>query len=66
MYDYGTYEDGWAIGFNEGRERGYSEGYEDSSRDYEERLAAMWVELQTLNARISYLESFVLPKGEQQ
>lgn len=52
----GGYEDGYAVGFEEGRYRGYEEGYADTAQEYEARLAKYWAELHTLNARIDYLE----------
>lgn len=54
-FDY-TYDDGYVIGFEEGLRKGYDSGWNDAWMDFEPRIAKMWVELQTLNARISYLE----------
>lgn len=51
-----SYEDGYSIGWHEGREMGYVEGYNDAVHDYEPRLAKYGAEMITLNARISYLE----------
>ena len=45
----------WAA-FDDGRTKGYNEGWEDATRDFEPRIARYWAELQTLNARIDYLE----------
>lgn len=54
-----TYDDGYVVGFEEGRYRGYEDGYSDAVTDYEQRLAKYWAELATLNARISYLERII-------
>jgi flagellar biosynthesis/type III secretory pathway protein FliH len=53
---YDNYENGYGVGWEEGRQQGYTEGYNDAVYQYETRLAAYWTELQTLNARIDYLE----------
>lgn len=50
------FEDGYSIGWFEGRDTGYTEGYYAAVQDYEPRLARYNAELLTLNARISYLE----------
>lgn len=50
-----VYEDGFAQGWQEGRDIGYSEGWNDARDHYEARLSKMWAELQTLNARIEFV-----------
>lgn len=50
------YEEGYAVGWQEGKYVGYEQGYLDAEKDYELRLAKYWSELEMLNARISYLE----------
>ncbi len=52
-----SYEDGYAVGWEEGRFRGFDEGYAEASMHYEQRLAAYWAELQTFNARMDYIET---------
>lgn len=54
-FDY-TYDDGYVIGFEEGIRRGYDSGWADAYQDFEPRINKYWAELQTLNARIAYLE----------
>lgn len=54
-----TYDDGYYVGFEEGKTEGYNSGWEDANRDFEPRIAKYWAELQTLNARVSYLEGLV-------
>ncbi len=56
--NYNTYDDGYTDGHYEGYERGYDEGWIDAQADFEPRIAKYWAELQTLNARIAYLEKF--------
>ncbi len=64
MAEYNGYEDGYSVGFEEGRRLGIEEGYMEASEQYEQRLTAFWVEMQTLNARIDYLEGLFEPIGE--
>lgn len=52
----GEFEDGYGVGWVEGRDTGYAEGYYAAVQDYEPRISRYWAELQTLNARISHLE----------
>jgi flagellar biosynthesis/type III secretory pathway protein FliH len=51
-----NYDSGYYEGVEEGKKIGYEEGYSDAVKTYEERLNAQWAEIQTINARISYLE----------
>lgn len=51
------YEEGYVVGWSEGRHIGYTEGYNDAVVDMEPRVARLWAELQTLNARIDYLQN---------
>lgn len=62
---YDKYEDGYAVGWYEGREDGYVQGYNDAVHDYEPRIAKYWAELHTLNARIGYLEKITGTQGEE-
>ncbi len=55
-YDDIGYDSGYVVGYDFGRHEGYVEGYNDCVEDYEPRIQKMWVEIQTLNARIGYLE----------
>lgn len=50
-----AWDDGYSIGWQEGKHEGYTQGYNDAVRDYELRLKKYWAELQTLNARVDYL-----------
>lgn len=50
------YEDGFADGFENGREAGILEACANTNVVYEERMKKLWAEMQTLNARISYLD----------
>ncbi len=59
---YDTYNDGYYWGMQEGQTIGYEQGYADAVNDLEPRITKLWVELQTLNARIAYLEK--AEKGE--
>lgn len=61
--DRGNYDDNWIEGWEEGRQMGFEEGCIETAQIYEPRLAAFWVELQTLNARIAYLERVITEKG---
>ena len=56
MIDVDAYREGYAVGFFDGKDQGYADGYHDAVLDYEPRISKYWAELQTLNARISYLE----------
>lgn len=56
MTGFGEYEDGYAVGWEEGRHLGMTEGYNQAVYDYEPRIKMMWAELQTLNARVAVLE----------
>ena len=49
------FDSGYLIGWDEGRYQGIDEGYSRAVNDYEPRIAKLWAELQTLNARIDYL-----------
>ena len=61
MQDYADYSEG----FNAGWQTGYEDGYIDTSQQYEERISLLWVELQTLHARVDYLEKHTgLYRGE--
>lgn len=65
MFQWTGYDEGFADGWEEGRGIGFQEGYAETARAYEERISALWAELQTLNARIDYLEKHTgLIKGE--
>ncbi len=57
------YEDDYLVGFDEGVRRGYDDGWNDAQADFEPRIAKYWAELQTLNARIAYLERLVKNNG---
>ena len=59
MTEYNQYEDGYSVGWQEGRRIGVEEGYMEASVQYEQRMSALWAELQTLNARLDYLENLV-------
>lgn len=50
------YDDGYYVGFEEGKRIGYDQGWVEAQLDFEPRIARYWAELQTLNARIDYLE----------
>jgi flagellar biosynthesis/type III secretory pathway protein FliH len=52
-YSYGL---GYDAGHCDGYDKGYTQGSEDTMRDYNTRLAKMYVELQTLNARIAVVD----------
>lgn len=56
MIDVDAYREGYAVGYLDGKDEGYTQGYHDASTDYDIRISKYWAELQTLNARISYLE----------
>ncbi len=56
MYTDDGYAAGMAEGYQQGLSEGYADGYQAAERDYQDRLAKYWAELQTLNARIDYLE----------
>ncbi len=64
MTEYSGYEDGFSVGWEEGRYVGQQEGYAECQVEYEQRLGAYWAELQTLNARLDYLEAQLNVKGE--
>ncbi len=53
------YNDGYCVGWEEGRQSGLQEGYNEAYEDlvelYEKRIKALYTELQTLNARVDYL-----------
>lgn len=51
----GNFDDGYVVGWNEGRDIGYQEGYNDCLYQYENTLKKYNTELLTLNARIDYL-----------
>ena len=59
----GFYDDDYDAVYLEGKDDGYAEGYADCSYIYEGRLAHMWGEIQTLNARVSYLEKLMTERG---
>ncbi len=48
-----------AIAWNDGWKVGYNEGRDDTVKEYEQRLAAYWTELATLNARVDYIEKTI-------
>ena len=52
-----TYDDGYAIGFNEGMIRGYADGYEACGAEYEQRIRMLNIEITCLNARIDRLQT---------
>jgi flagellar biosynthesis/type III secretory pathway protein FliH len=58
------YIDSYSEGFEKGRDIGYALGYKDAEDIYEYRISKYWAELQTLNARISYLEKLEIKKEE--
>lgn len=47
--------DDYMIGYNQGKKEGIEMGYQTAFEDLEPRIAKMWAEIQTLNARIDYL-----------
>lgn len=59
-----SFDDGYVVGFDEGRKVGYTEGYEQATQDTENRLAKYWAELQTLNARVDYINTQMDKKHE--
>lgn len=56
MLEFNKYDEGYADGWDEGRSQGFQEGATEIGQSYEERISALWAELQTLNARVSYIE----------
>lgn len=65
MLEWSKYDEGYADGWDEGRSQGFQEGYTETAQTYEERISALWAELQTLNARVDYLERHTgLIKGD--
>jgi len=61
--EFSGYEDGYSVGWEEGRRVGFDEGMAETVEIYEPRLAKFWAEMQTLNARINYVEN-LLNEGE--
>ena len=51
-FEYEPDYDNWKRGY----QVGYEDCYIDMSTHYEQRISAIWAELQTLAARVSYLE----------
>lgn len=51
------WDEGYIQGWEEGRQKGRLEGFSDASDAYEERILKLWGELQTLNARMDYLNN---------
>lgn len=58
------FTNGYDDGYVKGHTEGYEDGYIDAAQTYEPRLSQMWVELQTLNARVDYLNT-LLEKAEK-
>lgn len=56
-----SYEDGYAVGWEEGRrvgfEDGYAESWADSEAAHQEQMKRYWAELITFNARMDHLET---------
>lgn len=60
-----SYDLGYAHGWEEGRYQGYADAAIELEEDFSKRAAKMWVEVQTLNARINYLTK-VLDKQDRE
>ncbi len=51
-----NYDDGYYYGWEQGNRAGLKEGFDVAAKEYEYVLAKYVMELEILNARISYLE----------
>jgi len=55
MIDDDSYGLGYEAGFSDGRNTGYTEGWEDAAHDYEERIGRLMAEVRLMEARVNVL-----------
>jgi flagellar biosynthesis/type III secretory pathway protein FliH len=48
------FECGYATGFDEGRETGYMEGYNDAASEFDKRIQELRAQVVTLEAQVTY------------
>lgn len=48
------FECGYANGFDEGRETGYVEGYNEAASEFDKRIQELRAQVVTLEAQVSY------------